>query len=134
MSKQVFYLAHDSARANAIKAIQEAPEGYRVVITPRTRTIDQNNLMWSCLTDLSKQVEWVINGKKTKLSPEDWKDVASASLKQETRISQGFEGGVVLLGQRTSKMNIKEMTDLIAVIHAFGDEQGVKWSPTSLGR
>ncbi|OFV47336.1 MULTISPECIES: recombination protein NinB [Oligella] len=134
MSKQVFYLAHDSARANAIKAIQEAPEGYRVVITPRTRTIDQNNLMWSCLNDLSKQVEWVINGKKTKLAPEDWKDVASASLKQETRISQGFEGGVVLLGQRTSKMNIKEMTDLIAVIHAFGDEQGVKWSPTSLGR
>ena len=34
--------------------------GHRLVISARgeTRSLAQNNLMWSCLTDLSKQVKW----------------------------------------------------------------------------
>lgn len=134
MDKKVFHLNSQAVRSNASQAVFGAPEGYRVVISPRNRTLDQNDLLWSCLTDLSKQVKWPLNGKEETLSPEDWKDIMTASMSQENRIAQGVRGGFVMLGQKTSRMSVKKMTDLINFIHAFGTEQGVNWSPTSIGR
>lgn len=133
MAKQVFRLVNDAVRRNARQAILNAPDSFQCEIRPRTRSLDQNNLMWSILTDLSKQVDWHVNGVLTKITPEDWKDVLSASLDQETRMSQGLQGGLVLLGKRTSRMTVKDMTDLIDLAYAFGAEKKVRWSPTSLG-
>jgi hypothetical protein len=45
-----------------------------------------------------------------------------------------LDGGLVVLGMRTSKLTVPEMSDLIALGHAVGDERGVQWSRTSLGR
>lgn len=132
--RRPFVLSSNDIRRRAKQAIDEAPEGYHVMIRPSTRTLEQNALLWSCLNDLSRQVEWPINGVNQKLSPDDWKDIVTASLSEENRIAQGIQGGFVVLGKSTSKMSVKQMTDLIEFIHAFGDEQGVKWSPTSLGR
>lgn len=101
----------------------------RVSLVSDTRSSAQNSLMWSCLTDVATQVDW--HGQK--LDEDDWKDMATASLKRQ-RVVPGLCGGFVVLGQRTSKMTIAEMTELIDFLHALGDERGVKWSPTSLGR
>jgi Ni,Fe-hydrogenase I small subunit len=49
-------------------------------------------------------------------------------LKREGRIAQGIDGGFVMLGQRTSKMKVQEMCDLIELIFAFGSSNGVVWS------
>lgn len=133
MDKQVFILAHPQARRNAAYACANAPDGYRVEIKPRTRTLAQNDLLWSILTDISKQVEFIVNGALVKVSPEEVKDILTAGLRRETRMAMGIDGGMVLLGQRTSKMTVREMTDLIDLAHAFGNERGVEWSPTSLG-
>jgi Ni,Fe-hydrogenase I small subunit len=84
--------------------------------------------MWSCLGDISKQVPWHVNGVVGLISTEDWKDILSASLKREGRIAQGIDGGFVMLGQRTSKMKVQEMCDLIELIYAFGAGYGVVWS------
>lgn len=134
MDKQVFILAHPLARRNAARACAEAPEGFRVEIKPRTRTLDQNALLWACLTDIAKQVQWPVNGKYEHLTADEWKSIFSASLKQEQRMAMGLQGGFVMLGERTSRMSIRQMTDLIDLIHAFGNERGVVWSPASLGR
>lgn len=134
MDRQVFVLSHPLARRNAAYACAHAPDGYRVEIKERTRTLDQNDLLWSILTDLSKQVDWSINGKLEKLSPEDWKDILTASLDQEHRIAEGIRGGFVMLGRRTSKMGVRKMSELINFAHSVGDEKGVHWSPTSIGR
>jgi len=134
MDRRVFILHHQQARRNAATAVMEAPDGYRVEIKERTRTLDQNDLLWSILTDLSKQVDWSINGKLEKLSPEDWKDILTASLDQEHRIAEGIRGGFVMLGRRTSKMGVRKMTELINFAHSVGAEQGVQWSQTSIGR
>ncbi|USY26692.1 recombination protein NinB [Alcaligenes sp. 1735tsa3] len=131
--RKVFVLSHDAARKNAARYILEAEEGYHVEIRPRTRSLDQNAMMWSILADLSKQVDWMVNGVATKLEAEEWKDVLSASLNQETRMSQGIRGGIVMLGQRTSKMTVRQMSELIELALSFGTEKGVRWSPTSLG-
>ena len=90
-----------------------------------TRTLDQNALMWAVLTDIARQVEWPVDGKMQYLEPEDWKHVLSAGLKKHQRIAQGIDGGFVILGQRTSRMTIAEMSELIELCHAFGAEHGV---------
>ena len=51
--------------------------GVRMTIEPfeETRTNEQNDKMWAMLTDVSRQVPWVLNGKEQKLTPEQWKHV-----------------------------------------------------------
>lgn len=122
---QVFHLSHNLARQNACAAVMAAPENFRVEIRERTRSLDQNALMWELLSALSDRVQWPVNGKLEILSPDEWKDILSASLTQENRIAQGARGGFVMIGKRTSKMTIKQMTELIEFIYAFAAEQGV---------
>lgn len=105
-----------------------------MALAKATRTSQQNALMWSALTDISRQVDWPVNGRMQKLEAEDWKDILSAGLRSEQRVAQGISGGFVLLGLRTSRMTRGEMAELITLAHAFGDERGVRWSKTSLGR
>ncbi|WP_238925073.1 recombination protein NinB [Achromobacter insuavis] len=134
MDKQVFVLSHPLARRNAAYACSSAPEGYRVEIKPRTRTLAQNDMMWSILADISRQVEFIVNGALVKVTPEEVKDILTAGLRRETKMALGIDGGMVLLGQRTSKMSVKELTLLIELAYAFGNEKGIEWSRTSLGR
>jgi hypothetical protein len=134
MERQIYQLVSPQVRQNAIRAIMQAPDNFRVELRERTRTLDQNSVMWSCLTDLSKQVRWPVNGRLEWMTPEEWKDVITASLHQENKIAQGIRGGFVMLGRSTSKMGVKAMIEVIDFCHAFGDERGVRWSPTSLGR
>lgn len=105
--------------------------GNKLVLTieQEKRSQEQNALMWSVLTDLSRQVMW--HGQK--LTKEEYKDLLTAGLKKQRAIP-GIDGGFVVLGSSTSKMTKQEMTDLITLAHAFGDEREVKWSPTSVGQ
>lgn len=117
-----------------IKAMLIAGHRLTLEVKRATRSTEQNALLWSCLTDLSRQVDWPVDGRAVKLDPEEWKDILSAGLKKTQRVAQGIEGGFVMLGQRTSRMTVAEMSDLITLAHAFGDSRGVRWSRTSLGR
>lgn len=96
------------------------------------RSLEQNNKMWAMLTDISKQVQWPVNGVLTWMSTEEWKDVLSAAVKQANgegmRIAQGVDGGFVFLGQRTSRMSVKELGELIEFMYAFGSDRNVLWS------
>lgn len=99
-----------------------------------TRSTEQNSLLWSLLTDLSQQCEWAVDGQMVKLCPEDVKHILTAGLKRHQRMARGIDGGLVILGQSTSRMTVAEMADLITLGHAHGDSQGVRWRRTSLGR
>lgn len=109
--------------------------GHRLVLTVRreTRSLAQNSLMWSCLTDLSKQVKW--DGTR-KLTPEGWKDYLTAHLNGQDLVPNMDGTGFVAIGRgkSTSDMTIAEMTAVIDLAHAFGDGRGVRWRRTSLGR
>lgn len=112
-----------------VKAQTMAGNRVQLKAQTETRTIKQNSMMWSCLTDLSKQVDWY----GQKLSPDDWKHVLTASLRKQ-RAVPGIDGGFVVIGVPTSKMTIAEMIEMIDLSHAFGADKDVKWSKTSLGR
>ena len=123
--KQVFNLVHESARRSAAQAVIDAPDGYRVEIRERTRSLDQNALMWTILADLSKSIRWPINGRMETLTAEEWKDCLTASMVEENRVTQGIRGGFVMLGRSTSKMTVNQMTALIELAYSFAAEQGV---------
>jgi hypothetical protein len=105
-----------------IKPMLIAGHKLDVSIKPETRTDAQNRRLWSLLTDLSRQVDWY----GQKLTPDEWKDVMTAALKKE-RVVPGINGGFVVLGQRTSKMTIKEMIELQELIEAFGADKSVRF-------
>lgn len=99
--------------------------GHRLTLEIRkaTRSSEQNARMWAMLTEIARQVEW--HGQK--LTAEDWKDMATAALKRQ-RVVPGIDGGFVVLGQRTSKMTVGEMAELMEFLDAFGAEHGVRFS------
>jgi hypothetical protein len=98
----------------------------------KKRSDAQNSLMWSCAGDLSKQVKWF--GKH--LTPEGWVRFITGHLNGQELVPNMDGTGFISLekGKSTSDMTIKEMTAVIELMHAFGADQGVKWSPTSQGR
>jgi hypothetical protein len=124
MSKRLFILAHDLARQNAVRAVQEAPEGYSVTVAEPKRNLDQNARMWAMLGDVAQQVDWY--GKR--LTSEDWKHVFSSSLRRLEVVPNLDGTGFVALGMSTSSMSKREMADLIELMFAFGAERGVIWS------
>jgi alpha-L-fucosidase len=98
-----------------------------VVVAPAVdkRTRQQNDLMWAMLGDIAQQKQWPVDGRMQWLEPEEWKHILTAGLKKHQRVAQGIDGGFVILGQRTSRMSVQEMTDLIELAFAFGAENGV---------
>jgi hypothetical protein len=119
---QTFFLVHHQARLNALEAVKNAPDGWMVQVKEKTRSIEQNALLWSRLEEVSKQVDWY----GEKLTSEDWKHVFSASLKKQKAV-RGIDGGFVVLGQSTSKMTKAEMADLLTLMEAFAAERGVNF-------
>ena len=121
MSKLYFVLSHLEARKRAIEAIQNAPEGYLVEVKPKTRSLEQNSRLWAMLTSISKQVDWY--GRK--LAPEEWKHIFTSALKKQDVVPNLDGTGFVVLGQSTSKMNVKEMLELQELMMAFCVEKEV---------
>jgi hypothetical protein len=110
------------------EVIRTAGQKLEIKVSDPTRTLEQNAKLWACLSDISRQVQWPVDGRLQFLSPEDWKDVLSAGLHKEQRIAQGIEGGFVILGQRTSQMSKRQLAELIEFIQYFGADKGVEWS------
>lgn len=124
--RQISLVGHRQ-REFAKAEIDRAPDGMVVTIREATRSLEQNALLWPLLNDLSEQVEWPVNGVAQKLSPDDWKDIATAALTQEQRVATGLDGGFVFIGRRTSTLSKRAFSDLIEIIYAFGARHGVKW-------
>ena len=107
-------------------AVADAPQGHVVTVSEPRRGLDQNALLWVLLQAFSEQLQWPVNGQMVKLSPEEWKDLLSAAYKRESqRIAMGLDGGMVMLGMRTSKMGKREFAEFIEFIHATAAIRGV---------
>lgn len=113
-----FVLAHEIARRNAVQAVQSADDGDIVEISKPNRTLEQNAAQWPILEEFAKQKQWPVNGELCWLTKEEWKDILTAAYKKEkVRLAQGIDGGVVMLGQRTSKFKKKEFSEWLEYLH-----------------
>ncbi|HEM8306972.1 MULTISPECIES: recombination protein NinB [Providencia] len=138
MSIKTYYLSSKNIRQNAIEAIQNLPidsaKPYEVKLSEPKRTKAQNDRMWATLDDLSKQVMW----QGQRYDKEDWKDLITVLNRQVNGEAQrsavslgsamGLGGGIVYFGERTSKMRVKQIADVIECAHWFGSQNGVKFS------
>ena len=123
----VFRLVHQESRQRAVAACLEAPAGYVVKVSQPGRTLDQNAAMWPILEEFSKQLEWPVNGIFTRLTEEEWKDILTAAFRQQQpRIAQGLNGGMVMLGQRTSKFGKAEFSEFLEFLHATAADRGIE--------
>lgn len=117
--KLTFKLVHAQARAGAMTAVQEAPHGYCVTVSEPTRSLDQNAMLWPILQAFADQLQWPVNGAMVWMTADEWKDVLSAAFERETvRVAQGLDGGVVMLGRRTSKYGVRKMSEFLDFLHA----------------
>jgi hypothetical protein len=122
----VFILAHKQARARAAQAVAEAPDGYRVTVQPPARSLEQNAAQWPYLEAFSRQLQWPVNGRMVTMEPEEWKDVLTAAFQNETaRLAMGLDGGVVMLGLRTSGMSKKRFSEWLEFLKATAALRGV---------
>lgn len=124
--KKVFVLAHIAARRNAVDAVMRAPDDYMVAISEPNRSLDQNAAQWPILQAFSDQLQWPVNGSLVMLTPDEWKDILTAAFEQENaRLAMGLNGGVVMLGARTSKYGKRKFSEWLEFLHATAAARGV---------
>jgi hypothetical protein len=121
-----FILAHEEARRRAVAAVQAAQQGHVVTIKPPTRSLEQNAAQWPILEAFSKQLTWPVNGRMESLTADEFKDILTAAFNNETvRLAAGLNGGVVMLGLRTSKMGKARFSEWLDFLHATAVDRGV---------
>lgn len=124
MSRHLLVLNSPAERVRASKYVAQAPSGTRVEFKAAKRSLDQNSMMWSNLSDIARELPW--HG--VKLTPDDWKLIFLDALKRELRIVPNLDGtGFVNLGRSSSDLGKQEMSDLIELIREFGARHGVKF-------
>jgi hypothetical protein len=134
--KQTFIMAHDLARANAIRAVQEAPDGAMVQISECAKKREQEEKYHAMIRDISKQCEFMGG----KLHADDWKRLLvdmfakvmrdiGTPLHHDGRVIPSLDyERVVQLGIQTRDFWVREAADFIEYLYAFGAEKGVRFS------
>mgnify|MGYP003553869562 FL=1 len=126
MNRRRFVLSHSDARRRAMACVADAPEGYVVTVQEPTRSTDQNSAQWPILEAFAEQLQWPVNGAMVNLSAEEWKDVLTSAFQGETvRLAMGLNGGVVMLGLRTSQMGKRRFTEWLDFLRATAALRGV---------
>jgi hypothetical protein len=112
--KQQFILRAypNQSREGAKAAIDSAPDGSLVSIRPAKRSDEQNSAQWPYLEGFAQQLQWPVNGVLTWLTKDEYKDILTCAFEGEInpRIASGYDGGVVMLGRRTSKFGINKFS------------------------
>lgn len=128
MDKQVVFLIDDQRKSYAKQIIDQAPNDYVCEIKEKTRTLEQNAFQWPYLQGFSEQMQWPVNGEMTWLSKEEWKDILTAAFEKETnpRLAAGFDGGIVMLGRRTSKYGKRKFAEWMEWLIAAATLKGVE--------
>lgn len=123
MTGQTVSLDSPLQRKVAHSLVDAAPVGAQVKITPPTRSTDQNAKMWAMLGDVSRSKP---EGRSH--TPDVWKALFMHALGYETRFLTGLNGEPFPAGFRSSRLSVREMSDLIEFMHAWGSERGVMWT------
>lgn len=124
-----FILINSQVRQNAMREVANAPEGFAVTIAPRTRSLDQNARLWAMLADVARA-----SPEGRQWTPETWKCAFMHALGHQIRFAEGLDGsGPFPIGFHSSKLNVRQMADLITCIDEYGSRHGVEWTETRQG-
>lgn len=111
-------------RALAANLIRIAPQDAVVTIKEGTRTLDQNAMLWACLSDIARA-----KPEGRVMTAEMWKAAFMNALGHEIIWQPGIDNSPPFpAGFRSSRLNKSQMADLITFVLEYGDRHGVKWS------
>lgn len=126
---KVTFVIDERGAFHAQKTIGDLPTDRSMMVTIQkvTRTLAHNAVQWPILNAFSEQLLWPVNGVMAKLSGEEWKDILTAAYRQETtRIAQGLDGGMVMLGHKTREFKKDEWPEWMAFLESVAADRGVK--------
>ncbi|WP_369723309.1 recombination protein NinB [Bradyrhizobium sp. LLZ17] len=117
-------LSNPGMRQKAHRWIEQAPPHTRLDFKGPQRTVEQSDRMWAMLTDIATQA--TLNGRKW--TTDQWKVIFLHELGREAQFIPSLDGKFIPYGQSSSDLSIKEMSDLIESMFAFGAEHGIQWN------
>lgn len=104
----------------AKRLIEAAPQGAVMNIRPATRSNEQNALLWSLLSTVSRAKP---DGRQH--TPDVWKSLFMSACGHAVQFEVGLDGAPFPLGFRSSRMTKEQMTDLIEFILQYCAEKGI---------
>jgi len=107
----------------AFRAIAKLPYPYTLKVSERTRTDEQNRLLWPLLKCFEQQA--TLSGKT--LRDDQWKSVFLQALGHPQDMLPTLDAKTwFAAGLRSSTLGVKEFSDLIALIEAEAAARGVE--------
>lgn len=111
-----------SNREFAHRMVDAAPMGSVMAVTKPRRSLDQNALMWTYLTRIS-----AAKPEGRELTPDVWKALFLHALNHSQRFEMALDGkGMVPVGFRTSKLDKRQMADLLTVIEEYAARHSIE--------
>lgn len=120
MTGQTIILNSPAKREGAKRLIDLAPQGAILNIKPATRSNEQNALLWSLLSEVSRAKP---DGRTH--TPDVWKCLFMQACGHAVQFEVGLDGAPFPLGFRSSRLTKDQMTDLIEFILHYCAEKGV---------
>lgn len=123
MTRYVKSLWTDRDRREINAILDAAPQGSRVEVKGPKRTLPQNAMMWSLVTEISLQKTH--HGRK--YTPDQWKAIFLHAIGREVTFIPSLGGDTFIpWGNRSSDLSKNEMANLIEFILAWCAENGVR--------
>lgn len=118
-----FTIADDNVRARIAHLALALKAGWKAKITKRSRSQEQNSLLWVLLTDLS-----IARPEGRKCTPDDWKCLVMHACGHDVQFMTGLDDKPFPVGFRSSHLTIGQMSNLIEWIYSYGAQNGVVFS------
>jgi hypothetical protein len=107
-------------RETAHRMVNAAPMGAVMNIRPATRSNEQNALLWSLLSEVSRAKP---DGRTH--TPDVWKALFMSACGHAVQFETGLDGAPFPLGFRSSRLTKEQMADLIEFILQYCAEKGI---------
>lgn len=134
--RKSFILAHAEARRRAVAAVQQAPDGWLVVVNEPTKRRIQEEKYHAMIADIARQVQhigryWDADDMKRLLVDEFAEEMrlAGQPLHHDSRVTPSLDGKrIVQLGIQTREFWVSEASAFIEYLYCFGAQRGVQWT------
>lgn len=124
MGRALIVIRDRKDRSKAAEWAWKSPGGTRIEFKAAKRSLEQNALMWSLLTQVAEQADH--NGRK--YTPDQWKVLFMHACGREVQFIPSLDGSTFIpWGSSSSDLSKQEMTDLIEFIFAWGAERGISF-------
>lgn len=123
MARALITIRGKDDRDRAAKWAQGVPTGTRIEFKETKRSLPQNDLMWSLLTEVARQKEHA--GRK--YTPDEWKTIFMHAWGREVQFVPSLDHKTFIpFAARSSDLSKGEMTELIEFILCWCAENGVE--------